>query len=73
MCLYKHDARHCTEKVDMAKLYSLCAGSFALDKRKVLSNYFKIGENYHIHGLLGRKTTLNCKVLYQNLSLKIIT
>ena len=36
------------EKVDMAKLYSSCVGSFTLEEREVVSNYINVEENQHM-------------------------
>ena len=58
------------EKVDMAKLYSLCDGSFALEERKVVSNYFNVGENQHIKRHLEIKAILlyNAIMRYQRIT-----
>ena len=34
------------EKVDRAKPYKLCAGSFGLDDHKVVSNCFQTGQKF---------------------------
>ena len=34
------------EKVDRAKPYKLCAGSFSLDDHKVVSNCFQTGQKF---------------------------